>query len=356
MEHSPTSATCTAWERTPWRATQRAAWEVLKKEDRMMKWSPRFGPAHKEDMMMQRKTFCFVSVVLSAAMLVLTFGPVHAQTLGAICEFDATGVCAVDSPIFDSGGNIGIGNRSPQQPLAVGNVGPDIPGGGTGFAIVGQSAVGAADATQSPDGTQNPDQVTYILADGADDLFGLNAFDYALNRPLDITIGWGGRHDITLAKDGGFVSVGRPFVRLTGLNVFGDLTVFGSKNAVVPLQDGQHVALTAEESTEVWFSDYGSVQLVKGRAVVQIDHVYLQTVNTEKDYHVFLTARGNPKGALYIDKETPSTFEIRESTGTASIKVSYRIVAKRKDYADERLKKVETPVASRERTTDSPQK
>ena len=28
-EHSPTSATGTAWERTPWHATQRAAWEVL---------------------------------------------------------------------------------------------------------------------------------------------------------------------------------------------------------------------------------------------------------------------------------------------------------------------------------------
>ena len=29
MEHSPTSATGTAWERTAWRATQRAAWQVL---------------------------------------------------------------------------------------------------------------------------------------------------------------------------------------------------------------------------------------------------------------------------------------------------------------------------------------
>jgi hypothetical protein len=26
MEHSPTSATGTGWERTPWYATQRAAW------------------------------------------------------------------------------------------------------------------------------------------------------------------------------------------------------------------------------------------------------------------------------------------------------------------------------------------
>src|SRR5262249_34861323 len=31
MEHSPTSATGTAWERAPWRATQRAACEALKR-------------------------------------------------------------------------------------------------------------------------------------------------------------------------------------------------------------------------------------------------------------------------------------------------------------------------------------
>ena len=29
MEHSPTSATGTRWEPTPWHATQRAAWEAL---------------------------------------------------------------------------------------------------------------------------------------------------------------------------------------------------------------------------------------------------------------------------------------------------------------------------------------
>ena len=34
MEHSPTSATGTAWERTPWRATQRAAWDALRAAQR----------------------------------------------------------------------------------------------------------------------------------------------------------------------------------------------------------------------------------------------------------------------------------------------------------------------------------
>jgi hypothetical protein len=32
MEHSPTSATGTGWERTPWHATQRAAREALLKK------------------------------------------------------------------------------------------------------------------------------------------------------------------------------------------------------------------------------------------------------------------------------------------------------------------------------------
>jgi hypothetical protein len=31
MEHSPTSATGTGWERTPWHATQRAAWAAIGK-------------------------------------------------------------------------------------------------------------------------------------------------------------------------------------------------------------------------------------------------------------------------------------------------------------------------------------
>ena len=31
MEHSPAGATGSAWERTPWHATQRAAWEALRK-------------------------------------------------------------------------------------------------------------------------------------------------------------------------------------------------------------------------------------------------------------------------------------------------------------------------------------
>jgi hypothetical protein len=33
MEHLPTSATGTAWERTLWQAVQRSAWQALKKAE-----------------------------------------------------------------------------------------------------------------------------------------------------------------------------------------------------------------------------------------------------------------------------------------------------------------------------------
>jgi len=45
MEHSPTSATGTGWERTPWHATQRAPWRGVE-EALIVGWplSLEFGP------------------------------------------------------------------------------------------------------------------------------------------------------------------------------------------------------------------------------------------------------------------------------------------------------------------------
>jgi hypothetical protein len=40
MEHSPTGATGTGWERTPWHATQRAAWDALRHTARRLGREP----------------------------------------------------------------------------------------------------------------------------------------------------------------------------------------------------------------------------------------------------------------------------------------------------------------------------
>jgi hypothetical protein len=115
----------------------------------------------------------------------------------------------------------------------------------------------------------------------------------------------------------------------TGLTVAG-----GSKNAVVPTDDGSRL-LYCEESTEVWFSDYGFGQLDDGFAVVHIDLVFSQTVNLNEPYHVFIQPYGNAE--LYVTERTSDQFTVYLRDGDAEADFSYRIVAKRSGFEGTRL-------------------
>jgi hypothetical protein len=122
------------------------------------------------------------------------------------------------------------------------------------------------------------------------------------------------------------------------MDVGGNLGCNGSKSAVVPVDGGsRQVALYAVEAPENWFEDIGSGQLSNGTAVVQVESVFAQTVNTGTEYHVFLTPKGDCKG-LYVSNETADSFEVHElGGGKATIAFDYRIVARRKGYETIRL-------------------
>ena len=113
----------------------------------------------------------------------------------------------------------------------------------------------------------------------------------------------------------------------------GNLNCTGTKNAVVPIDRGKRkVAMSAIESPVNWFEDAGSGQLVNGAAVVRLDADFIQTVNTDMEYHIFLTPGGNCKG-LYFANKTATSFEVRElGDGTSSVNFDYRIMALRKKY------------------------
>jgi hypothetical protein len=97
----------------------------------------------------------------------------------------------------------------------------------------------------------------------------------------------------------------------------------------------------AVESSENWFEDFGSSKLKDGSALVSIETTFAETVNTGMEYHVFLTPKGDCKG-LYVTNEKEGSFEVRElNGGKSSIPFSYRIVAKRKGYEDQRLARVD---------------
>jgi hypothetical protein len=121
------------------------------------------------------------------------------------------------------------------------------------------------------------------------------------------------------------------------VNITGDLTVSGGKNAVVETVSFGKRKLYAVESPENWFEDFGQAKLVNGHAVLTIEPVFAETVNTEGDYHVFVTPNGNCRG-LYIANRGPGSFEVRElNKGKTNITFDYRIVAKRRAYERVRL-------------------
>ncbi|MBN2003986.1 MAG: hypothetical protein JXA21_11580 [Anaerolineae bacterium] len=137
--------------------------------------------------------------------------------------------------------------------------------------------------------------------------------------------GWAGHFQ---AENGNGVSISTP-VGTTALSVAG-----GTKNAVVSTDAGDRLLYT-EESTEVWFTDYGFGQLNDGEAVVVIDPLFAQTVNLDEPYHVFVQVYGDAE--VYVTGRTATQFEVQLREGDDAVEFSYRIVGKRLQYEDARL-------------------
>lgn len=115
------------------------------------------------------------------------------------------------------------------------------------------------------------------------------------------------------------------------VTVFGDLCVTGQKNAIVPTSIGM-TKVYSEESAEVWFADYGEGQLQGGRATIELDPLFLETVTIDdgNPIKVFVTANDECNG-VYV-KRGAASFEVIElGSGTSNASFSYRVVAKRQN-------------------------
>jgi hypothetical protein len=120
--------------------------------------------------------------------------------------------------------------------------------------------------------------------------------------------------------------------------VSGNFSCSGSFEEVTPVGGGaRKVALNAIHTPESWFEDAGSGQLSGGEAVVSIESVFGETINTGVEYHVFLTPNGDCKG-LYVAQKSAGSFVVKElGGGTSNIAFDYRIMAKRKGFEQVRL-------------------
>jgi hypothetical protein len=115
--------------------------------------------------------------------------------------------------------------------------------------------------------------------------------------------------------------------------VWGDFNVTGSKNAIVQTSAGW-AKINAYETAEYYFGDMAKANTGSGSKVkVEIDSLFLETVNTNLDYHIFLSSYG--AGYAWISEQTSTYFVIESST--PNLEVSYEIKAKRKGYENTRL-------------------
>jgi hypothetical protein len=125
---------------------------------------------------------------------------------------------------------------------------------------------------------------------------------------------------------------------------FGNIGATGNKTAIVPTSQGNR-KLYSQESPEVWFEDMGEGQLEGGKAHIDLDPLFLETVtiNDQHPMKVFIQLNDDCNG-VYVQRGN-NAFEVKELRhGTSSAHFTYRIMAKRKGYETARLEAAPDPV------------
>ena len=113
-----------------------------------------------------------------------------------------------------------------------------------------------------------------------------------------------------------------------------NLSVTGSKNALVSTPSYGDRLINAYETAEYYFGDIGSNRVRDGECVVVLDPIFMECVNTDIEYQVFLTPYGD--GHIYVKYRDYDRFTVVGD----NIPFGWEIKAKRKNYEYVRLKEV----------------
>jgi len=255
--------------------------------------------------------------------------------LPVLVESPTTGIDAVYAEASNDGnfiaGLYANNSGSTQRTLGVEGVTSSAIGAGVYGENVNQSNTGGAFGTGAGVwGDAGSSNSAYGVVGTADDH---NAIVAENNSPSTYYALWANE----------LSSVGYPFGAVgpggyCNIDANGDLTCTGTITPVAPVEGGSRkVSLYGVAAAENWFEDAGSGQLSNGEAVINLEPLFGQTVNTEMEYHVFLTPNGDCNG-LYVTQKTATSFVVRElNHGTSSIVFDYRIMAKRKGHENVRM-------------------
>ncbi|MBC7607690.1 MAG: hypothetical protein H7199_12160 [Burkholderiales bacterium] len=122
----------------------------------------------------------------------------------------------------------------------------------------------------------------------------------------------------------------------------------GSVSEIIPTETHGRITLTCPESPEYWYQDYGTVQIVNGRATITLDDILADiiVVDDENPIRVICTPVGMPYfNGITILSQTKNSVEILElNGGNHSGKLQYQLVAKPKtNYGEGRFPQAPGP-------------
>lgn len=124
------------------------------------------------------------------------------------------------------------------------------------------------------------------------------------------------------------------------LQVMGNINATGSKNRVVQTENYGKRLMNAVESADAFFEDFGTAMTdAEGFCEVRLDVIFLETVNTDYDYHVFLTPYSDDYAAkASIYSKSKDRFIV---CGTPYTRFDWRVSAKQRGYEHTRMEVME---------------
>lgn len=122
----------------------------------------------------------------------------------------------------------------------------------------------------------------------------------------------------------------------TDLTCLKNLNVLGTKNRLVKTQNYGNRLMNAIESTYAVFEDFGTaITDEKGYCSIELDPIFLETVNTDYPYQCFLTPLSDDLSArINISYKGKTAFSV---IGTPNTVFDWRIVARQRGYENTRM-------------------
>ena len=122
-----------------------------------------------------------------------------------------------------------------------------------------------------------------------------------------------------------------------GMYSSGPTGASGTKSAIVYTDTQGPTELYVTESPEIWFEDIGVGKLIDGRAVIELDSLFRETVTINEEYPMVVFVQPYDNVSLFVKPGTTSFEVITTNNQNSNAYFSYKIMAKRKYYENKRL-------------------